>query len=75
MIVGFTQSPCKGCEDRTVEPNCHNPEICQKWKAFREKLEAERLTVHHSRSVYASEAKQLIDSCRRNKFFQSKRKK
>lgn len=25
------KSPCKDCPDRTVEPNCHDPERCQKW--------------------------------------------
>lgn len=32
-------SPCKGCKDRCVEPNCHN--TCRKyidWKAEYEKL-------------------------------------
>lgn len=22
---------CKGCPDRSLDPNCHNPEICPYW--------------------------------------------
>ena len=50
MIVGFTQSPCKGCKDR--HENCHTEE-CAEWtewqkihneernKAYRKRIETE----------------------------------
>lgn len=22
---------CIGCKKRSIEPNCHNPEICEEW--------------------------------------------
>ena len=37
--------PCYKCEDRTVSPNCHNPEICSKWAAYRTEVEKENLKI------------------------------
>ena len=34
MKLNSIESPCKGCTNRTVEPNCHNPDICDKWAAY-----------------------------------------
>ena len=28
------KSPCKNCPDRTVEPNCHDPEVCARWAEY-----------------------------------------
>lgn len=33
-------SPCKGCDERTVEPNCHT--LCERYIAYTLKLEEER---------------------------------
>lgn len=30
-------SPCFGCTERTVEPNCHS-EKCEKWAKFQKEL-------------------------------------
>lgn len=36
------QGPCKGCNDRSVEPNCHNAAICEKWAEFQREKEEDR---------------------------------
>ena len=49
--------PCKGCDDRVAEPNCHA--TCEKYKAWRGKLdkvnEAERQ--RHKNNDTMSDAK------------------
>ena len=34
--------PCRGCQDRTLDPNCHDAARCEKWAAFEEKKRQER---------------------------------
>ena len=34
--------PCRGCERRTVSPNCHDPERCEDWKGFQQTLAENR---------------------------------
>jgi len=31
MINPKKNGPCKGCTERSVSPNCHDPNICEKW--------------------------------------------
>ena len=26
--------PCRGCKERTVEPNCHDEARCEKWAGY-----------------------------------------
>lgn len=33
----YVDYPCKGCTDRTIEPNCHS--TCEKYLAAKEKNE------------------------------------
>lgn len=42
-------SPCRDCPDRTVEPNCHDPERCPKWAEYAAYWE----TVRAARQEYA----------------------
>lgn len=28
------KAPCKGCAERTADPNCHSPERCEKWAEY-----------------------------------------
>lgn len=43
---------CLGCKKRSIEPNCHNPEICEEWakeeaaKAERYKKKAEQIMLN-----------------------------
>lgn len=30
----MSNSPCMDCKDRKTEPNCHNPDICEKWAEY-----------------------------------------
>lgn len=68
------KSPCRDCPDRRADPNCHNPETCEKWEEYLIKHEEERLREHNGRMKYAGEAKQTIDSCRRNAYYQAKKR-
>lgn len=43
--------PCKSCPDRTLEPNCHHPDRCEKWK----KHEEQRQKVYAERAMYMNE--------------------
>lgn len=31
---------CQGCDKRTIEPNCHHPDRCEKWAEFETKKQA-----------------------------------
>lgn len=46
---------CYKCKKRTIEPNCHNPEICEYWKKKLERDEvkytARRENVLNSRPL------------------------
>lgn len=33
-------TPCQGCKKRTLEPNCHNPELCELWAEHEAKKKA-----------------------------------
>ncbi len=66
-------SPCrKDCPNRCADPNCHNPEICDLWREYAEKKAENDRLVHEGRQKAQSEHRQLIDSCRRNRYFQKK---
>lgn len=39
MILTSHEAPCKGCIERTVEPNCHT--ACPRYLAFRAAVDAE----------------------------------
>lgn len=39
MRLNHLNPPCKGCDHRTVEPNCHNPDICDQWAAYQEEYQ------------------------------------
>lgn len=31
------ECPCKGCKDRTLDPNCHHADRCERWAAYEER--------------------------------------
>ena len=68
-----TKSPCLGCTKRRADPNCHTNE-CRAWAEFQAAHKAECHEVYEGRMRYAGEARQMIDSLRRNKYFQSKKR-
>lgn len=41
----------KDCPNRSVSPNCHNPDICEKWKRHLEEKETVRLAIQKEREV------------------------
>ena len=43
----ITQSPCKGCCDRTVTPNCHS--TCAKYIAYRKYQDEKNLALKKER--------------------------
>lgn len=57
-------SPCLGCADRTVEPNCHNS--CEKYAAFRAQIDANK--AGKERTIMLADAKwQSLGRKRRKK--------
>lgn len=32
----IVKAPCKDCPDRSIDPPCHDPKICEKWRLYRE---------------------------------------
>ena len=45
-----SKSPCvSDCPNRSIEPNCHNIDICEKWKEYVEKAEKERKIINERR--------------------------
>lgn len=70
-----TISPCKGCAERSVEPNCHNPDICQKWAEWCEIHNKEKNDEFYGRLEQASFVKQTLESCGRNRYYQSRKKR
>lgn len=67
-------SPCLGCPDRRADPNCHTDE-CKAWAEFQAAHKAECHEVYEGRMRYAGEARQMIDSLRRNKHYMNRRDK
>ena len=50
-------SPCRGCTERSIEPNCHNSEICEKWAIYEAKMNEDRAKLakyHKSYEDYAN---------------------
>lgn len=44
-------SPCKGCQDRTVEPNCHI--TCEEYIAYQLRVEQSKKTLAELEAEYA----------------------
>lgn len=68
-------SPCKkDCPNRSAEPNCHNAETCELWAAYIAVKRKEDECVKKAKAYERSKAEQFMESARRNRRFQSKRK-
>lgn len=62
------QAPCRpDCPNRSVEPNCHHVDRCEKWKAYQEKYEREKSALRKAREREAEESSYIIASIKRNK--------
>lgn len=41
----------KYCPNRSISPNCHNPDICESWKKYLEEKEAIASAIQKEREV------------------------
>lgn len=51
--------PCNGCTDRTIEPNCHNPKLCSRWKTYIDANEAKKAAQQEERMLNAVNMKAI----------------
>lgn len=58
----MTHSPCKGCTNRSADPNCHNVNNCQAWADYITALNIDKAKVIKARNKYADEARQVRES-------------
>lgn len=65
--MSMTSSPCKGCENRTVEPNCHNPDRCEKWAEFQRIHQHEKDVIYENVRKERTGVQHLIKTIQENK--------
>ena len=74
--MGRIHSPCtKDCTRRSIDPNCHNSEYCEAWGKYVTEKEIENRKVFEGRQKYAAESRQVLESCLRNKYYQTRKKR
>ena len=61
----------RDCPNRSVSPNCHNPDICEKWKKHLEEKEAIASAMQKEREVPIVSPNQIK---KRAKYVQKKRR-
>ena len=61
-------APCTpDCPNRSVEPNCHHVDRCEKWRAYQEKYEQEKSALQKARERAAEESSYIVESIKRNR--------
>lgn len=54
------QSPCMGCMERTIEPNCHDEAICDRWREFVEIKKREQAEIKRRKDQEYAEWKRRL---------------
>lgn len=71
----MTKSPCKrDCPNRSIEPNCHNEDVCELWAAYMAEKRIDDERISKAKEYERSKAAQFVESARRNRRFRFKRK-
>ena len=68
------EAPCQGCEDRTVEPNCHMTcEKFLKYDAMNKKLQKERIKTAEENRVQNDIEKRRIKMASEGRMYRKKK--